>query len=416
MSSEEEYLFITQKSYLASTIDTVETSSNTRPYFEEFSDISDCEFVSTCQQLETRMEQNVLHQNGHDMLDFAGDICDAELISTCEIVEKDVVKTTSKPTNMRFRAPKTDTEISSLGHRSTMTKIQWAVKTFKEWQHNRNRLADQRNISPILVDIEDMTCDELNYSISRFICEVKKVDGCEYPPDTLYSFVICLQLYMDTLDRCFKLLSDDSFSQIRNTLDNVMETNSRTCKTKRQAQVITLEEEDVLWSAGCLGSNTPAQLLDTLAYLIGLHFALRGGQEHRGDASQLQVCESSNGRYLLYTERTSKSNSGGLKHRRVENTRVVAYENAEKPDRCVVALFEKYLAHCPSTTKTDAFYLRPLVKPTGDVWYVDQPLGRHKRQSFHAYARLQVCPDTAQINLSGHQQLVDSTRQESTSS
>ena len=73
---------------------------------------------------------------------------------------------------------------------ATMSKIRWAVNTFKEWQKYRNEMSTNRaDISPILVDIDHMTKDELNYTVSRFICEAKKVDGSEYPPETMYSLL-----------------------------------------------------------------------------------------------------------------------------------------------------------------------------------------------------------------------------------
>lgn len=55
-----------------------------------------------------------------------------------------------------------------------------------------------------------------------------------------------------------------------------------------------------------------------------------------------------------------------------------AYQNCERPERCIVTLYEKYIAHRPplESCKTDAFYLRPLQKPT-EFWYSPQAVGRH---------------------------------------
>lgn len=49
---------------------------------------------------------------------------------------------------------------------------------------------------------------------------------------------------------------------------------------KKQAQVIKLDEEELLWGKGILGDINPNKLRDMLQYLFGLHFALRSGQEH----------------------------------------------------------------------------------------------------------------------------------------
>lgn len=65
---------------------------------------------------------------------------------------------------------------------STMSKIRWAVNTFKEWQKNSNQISKNRaDISPILVDADITTKDDLNYTVSCLIYEAKKADGSKYP-------------------------------------------------------------------------------------------------------------------------------------------------------------------------------------------------------------------------------------------
>jgi hypothetical protein len=65
---------------------------------------------------------------------------------------------------------------------------------------------------------------------------------------------------------------------------------------KKQALPITEEEEDTLWSKNVLGDDTREKLLYTLVYLMGLNFALRGGEEHRHLASKADV----NRRHRIY--------------------------------------------------------------------------------------------------------------------
>ena len=154
------------------------------------------------------------------------------------------------------------------------------------WQDQRNKKAvnsPSLNISPINVNLEDMTKDELNYSIARVICEVKKQNGDKYPGVTLHELVICLQLYFDTMNKPYKFLQQQEFLQIKNTLDGQMKDRASEGLGSRpkQAEVITVNEEAMMWDKGVLGSGNPTQLLNTLIYLLGLNFALRGGQEHR---------------------------------------------------------------------------------------------------------------------------------------
>ncbi len=79
----------------------------------------------------------------------------------------------------------------------------------------------------LVLPLEDMSVDELNFSISRFICEVKKCDGTDFPSSTLHGLIIALQIHLDSIGKKYKLLSDGVFQQIRNTWDNAMKMRAR---------------------------------------------------------------------------------------------------------------------------------------------------------------------------------------------
>ena len=51
--------------------------------------------------------------------------------------------------------------------------------------------------------------------------------------------------------------------------------------------------------------------------------------------------------------------------------------NAEAPERCLVRLYQLYNSKCPRNRPNDAFYLKPLAKPRGDVWYTCMPVGHN---------------------------------------
>ena len=93
-------------------------------------------------------------------------------------------------------------------------------------------------------------------------------------------------------------------------------------KKKRQAKPLTIEEENLLWEKGLLGSKDPQILVDTMLFMNGLYFALKSGQEHRQlrmDACQIQLHERPGQKpYLEYTEDVSKNRPGGLKHRKMK--------------------------------------------------------------------------------------------------
>ncbi len=80
---------------------------------------------------------------------------------------------------------------------------------------------------------------------------------------------------------------------------------------------------------------------------------------------------------LEYTENYSKNNAGGLAHRKVEPKHVVHHANDANPKRCLVRLYQAYMSHRPSEAKGDAFYLTPLKKTKGSVWYSKTPIGHN---------------------------------------
>ena len=148
---------------------------------------------------------------------------------------------------------------------------------------------------------------------------------------------------------------------------------------KRQAEVISEEEEEILWKKGLLGDSSPQVLLDTMVFYCGLCFALRSGKEHRQlrhSPCQIELVETSGQRpYLRYTEDISKNHPGGLRGRKLKPKVVLHHENTENPRRCFLKLFKKYRQLRPLDAPDHAFYLQPARHPTSSCWYSSRPLG-----------------------------------------
>ena len=154
-----------------------------------------------------------------------------------------------------------------------------------------------------------------------------------------------LQLHLKQHDRNFRLLDEQKFVQLQNTLDNLMKARAAEGigTHKRQAKVITETEEEILWDMGLLGVDDPKTLLNTMVYLNGLHFALRANKEHRNLRlynSQIRIVNDSDEEYLEYREDTTKTNQEGLKHKKITPKVVRVYPNTSNPDRCIVNVFK----------------------------------------------------------------------------
>ena len=79
------------------------------------------------------------------------------------------------------------------------------------------------------------------------------------------------------------IFQDPSFAEFRSTLDSEMKKiQSLGIGTKKkQAEPLTIDEEELLWQTGQLGNHSPQALVDTMLFMNGVYFALRSGDEHR---------------------------------------------------------------------------------------------------------------------------------------
>ena len=150
--------------------------------------------------------------------------------------------------------------------------------------------------------------------------------------------------------------------------------------TVKKSEVITSTDEDLLWSLGLLGIDSPEQLLNTVIFSVGKGFALRTGKEHRAlhaipFASQFKFMSDPDREiFLRYMEDVGlKTKKGGLKHHCVEAKTVDLYAS-ENPERCPLWAIIKYLALLPKNRTCNAFYLQPQKKFFGKAWFVNRPV------------------------------------------
>ncbi len=108
---------------------------------------------------------------------------------------------------------------------NSLHKQCWAIKTFEDWRLARNKKIAAKNLfhEHVLVNkLEDMGIGDMIYALIHFVHEVCKVNGSNYPSETLYSMIIMLQGFLATRGKEFYFLEDQCFKVIRNCLDNHM--------------------------------------------------------------------------------------------------------------------------------------------------------------------------------------------------
>ena len=104
----------------------------------------------------------------------------------------------------------------------TIKTVTWVRKMYSQWRLHRNQQESGEFIFCDLDDTETITQDNLVFGMSRFITEIKKVNGDQFPAKTLYEIVMCVQFHLESVGITWKLLSESMFVDLKFTLDNIM--------------------------------------------------------------------------------------------------------------------------------------------------------------------------------------------------
>ena len=196
--------------------------------------------------------------------------------------------------------------------------------------------------------LEELSPQELDLYLSRFILAVRKKNGEEYEPTTLRGFIASVERYLKKCQYSESVITGQNFTRTREVLKSKQKQLKRLGKGNKPqaASSLTPEEIDILYEKKEMGISSAKALINTLWFNNCLHFGLRGGKEQRdlkwGDIV-LKV-DSAGKQYLEYsTERQTKTRPGD----NPTNTRPVKprmYENQTVPsERNPVFLYEDTL-------------------------------------------------------------------------
>ena len=344
-----------------------------------------CHLVLCCLIFYSDVDKVVrLSQTMKDFSEAGGMVCDGENL---KLGEDDGGKCGMK---RQFKSPEKDLVIDEFSRKkfakNSNNNINWAVNLFCQWRKNR--------LSKFCSDVEIVHChlDCLNqfskadmcHSLARFIREVKRLDGKDYPPNTLRELIIMIQMYLHKNGIFWRLLDNPEFVVLHNVLDNTMkERHSMGLGVRQPSKIISLNHEATMFEKEILGEESPEQLLNTVIYMIGMHCALRGGMEHNklrcpGCGSQLTFqCDNRGMEQLVYREDPlQKTNQGGLE---CNGTRKVVYVyGAEDQRRCPLQILKKYIGLLPETKQCKKLYLQAKERASPKVCFCDQPYGNNK--------------------------------------
>ena len=257
--------------------------------------------------------------------------------------------------------------------KNTAKSTSWGVGIFEAWCMERN----------IMKKAVEMTGEELNDSIARFVHEAVKKDGCTpYPPNSLYQIVVSIQRHLKESGRADVAFFNEqsaTYDVLRKSLDARMKelTSQGHGTSKKSAEPITRDMEAKLWDDGLFSRKTGTGLMNIVYFYNCKLFGLRAGDEHRSlTVDQYRFGTSDGCEYMEFSGRSTKTYSGGLKHRKLEAKSLRIFSVAEIGERDIVSCFKQYISLIPPD---GPFYRRPS-NVSGACSFTKQVIGKNKLQ------------------------------------
>ena len=80
---------------------------------------------------------------------------------------------------------------------NTKSMTEWGVRVWTEWASSRAVSPAPDGVVSVVTPLLAMTPEHLAYWMGKFVLEVPKKDGKEYPPKTLYALVCCFKRFFE---------------------------------------------------------------------------------------------------------------------------------------------------------------------------------------------------------------------------
>ena len=124
----------------------------------------------------------------------------------------------------------------------------------------------------------ETSSSELDKILQHFFAQLRKKDGTNYEPDSLRMMLGALDRYFRNAGYNFRIIKDKEFTECRQVLNGkAIELREMGMgKRKNKADVLTEEEEEIMWSKGVLGDGNPKSLNYTIFYMTSQHFGTHG--------------------------------------------------------------------------------------------------------------------------------------------
>ncbi|CAH8863901.1 unnamed protein product [Trichobilharzia szidati] len=254
-------------------------------------------------------------------------------------------------------------------------KFSYGINAWRHWVQQRSACsstdktrstAAMQQYSHLYADLLNMSDEDLNIALSQFVREVRKPNNECYVADSIFYLCLGIQEYLNENGRIVNLFGDPAFTDLSQALNEILANFQP--RISPEGLLICRIEEEHLWEAKQLGSQSAEILLFTMLYYNTKHIGLRLGTIHRQLAfSQFQISESA---ILCHLP----GHMLGEPDDTVTTLRLDA--NPQHPQRCPVRLYKAYFSHCPTEMldSDSVFYLNPLYPPQLNLWFSTEPV------------------------------------------
>ena len=121
------------------------------------------------------------------------------------------------------------------------------IRGWKQWIIQKNEQIEQaaaaanKKAKTFNLNILKLTTDELNYLLCRFVREIRKPNGTEYAPDTIYYLCLSIQQYLSENGRVDNIFTDPLYDQFTDALDEEAVKFSEINESTRKPAKFTVE-------------------------------------------------------------------------------------------------------------------------------------------------------------------------------
>jgi len=274
----------------------------------------------TLTQLCLEVEKNETVETGHFYVDLNSQYVDEGFMEE------------TKTSFERFGVPVSNEEIKNLvdsqENANTKKNSKWSYGVFEAWRRHRNDISGV----DCFPKLAEMTSNQLNSVLGKFVVECRKQDGTPYPPRSLYLIICGLLRHLrneKVYDKNILDVNNTTFTEFRSILDARMKQllSFGFGTTTKQAQPLTVEDELVLWEKGVFGDSNAESLQWTVFFYACKLFGLRGHNEHHAlQCEQFEIgIDDKGGKFLEFHGRNSKTYSGGLQQKELINKNIRHY-------------------------------------------------------------------------------------------